>query len=127
MAALLTFHILGLYPVPASKQLLLGSPLVSSFTIHNDFFETTTKFTVSGFDPNSISASPEQGSSLYVKDVRINGVTHNSLCWISFDDVIGGGEIVISVDSDAEAAQLRGCGSSENALPDSLATGGFSS
>ncbi|THH03301.1 hypothetical protein EW145_g6364 [Phellinidium pouzarii] len=126
MAALLTFHILGLYPVPASKQLLINSPLLSAFTLHNDFLGTATKFTISGFDPASLGASPPAGSSLYVTNVTINGEAHDSLCWISFDVVVGGGEIVISVDSDAGAAQARGCGSSDRALPDSLATGGFS-
>ncbi|KAI5119228.1 hypothetical protein M0805_002154 [Coniferiporia weirii] len=125
MAALLTFHILGLYPVPSSKQLLLNSPLLSAFTIHNDFLNTSTKFTVSGFDSTSLSATPPSNSSLYVTNVTINGKAHDSLCWISFDDVVGGGEIVISVDNDAGAAQTRGCGSSGQALPDSLATGGF--
>ena len=127
MGALLAFHILGLYPVPASKQLLLNSPLVSNFTLHNDFFDTSTKFTVSGFDSASVTASPPSGSRLYVTSVTIDGTEHESICWISFDDVVGGRDIVISVDGDAEAAQARGCGSGENALPDSLATGGFPS
>lgn len=127
MGALLVFHILGLYPVPASKQLLLNSPLVSGFTIHNDLLGTSTKFTVSGFDSASVAVHPPSGSSLYVTSVTIDGVQQESICWISFDDVVGGGEVVITVDGDAEAAQTRGCGSGANALPDSLATGGFSS
>lgn len=125
MAALLVFHILGLYPVPASKQLLINSPLVSSFTLHNDFLDTSTRFTVSGFDPTSVTATPPSGSKLFVTGITINGQPHGSLCWISFDDVVGGGEIEITVDGNASAAQTRGCGSGPNALPDSLATGGF--
>ena len=125
MAALLTFHILGLYPVPASKQLLLNSPLVSGFTLHNDFFGTSTRFDVSGFDSSSVAASPHTGSRLYVTNITINGSPHESLCWLSFDDVVGGGHIIITVDGDAEAAEARGCGPGANALPDSLATGGF--
>ncbi|KAH8109465.1 glycosyl hydrolase family 92-domain-containing protein [Phellopilus nigrolimitatus] len=125
MAALLTFHILGLYPVPASNQLLLGSPLVSAFTLHNDLLNTSTTFTVSGFDASSLAAVPGNGSRLYVSSVSVNGQTQGSICWIAFEDVVGGGEIVITVDGDADAASVRGCGSSERALPDSLATGGF--
>ena len=125
MAALLVFHILGMYPVPASKQLLLGSPLVSSFTINNDFLRTSTKFTVNGFDTTSVTAAPPSGSRLYVTSVSVNGRTLDTVCCISFDDVVGGGQIVIKVDGDADAAAARGCGSSANSLPDSLGAGGF--
>ncbi|THU85126.1 hypothetical protein K435DRAFT_764443 [Dendrothele bispora CBS 962.96] len=123
MAALLTFHLLGLYPVSASNQLLIGSPFVSSFSLTNNFLGTTTKFTVNGFDEATVTGTPPNGSRLFVKSVTINGVESPSLCVIDFNDVIGGGDIVIEVDGDAEAAQTRGCGA--GGLPDSLETGGF--
>ncbi|KAF5366597.1 hypothetical protein D9758_008976 [Tetrapyrgos nigripes] len=123
MASLLVFHLLGLYPVVASKQFLIGSPFVSSFTLVNDFLGTQTRFIVNGFDEATVTANPPNGSRLFVKSVVINGVQSDSLCVIDFDDVIGGGEIVLEVDGDAEAAQTRGCGST--GLPDSLETGGF--
>ena len=66
MAALLVFHILGLYPVPASAQLLVGSPLLSSYTLHNELLDTSTTVTVSGFDPNSVVQTPGDGVRLYV-------------------------------------------------------------
>ncbi|KAI0339451.1 hypothetical protein BDW22DRAFT_1336332 [Trametopsis cervina] len=124
MAALLVFHILGLYPVPASKQLLLGSPLLSSFTIRNDLFNTSTRFTVKNFDSRSVQVSPptNQDVRLYVSGVSVNGQPTESICWLSWDDVVGGGTIEITVDADAAAAEARGCAGS---LPDSLATGGF--
>lgn len=125
MAALLVFHLLGLYPVPSSKQLLINSPLLSSYTLHNGFLNTATHFSVVGFDHAGLAATPPANASLYVTNVTINGSPHESLCWINFDDAIGGGEIVITVDSDAAAAQARGCGEGANALPDSLVTGGF--
>ncbi|KIY52134.1 hypothetical protein FISHEDRAFT_35806 [Fistulina hepatica ATCC 64428] len=125
MAALLVFHLLGLYPVPASKQLLIGSPMVSSYTLKNNFFNTTTNFTVKGFDPATVNVSPAEGTRLYVKDITINGQSSSSLCWISFDDVVGGGNIVIEVDSDQDSAASVGCGEGDSALPDSLGSGGF--
>ncbi|EIN04614.1 hypothetical protein PUNSTDRAFT_116292 [Punctularia strigosozonata HHB-11173 SS5] len=125
MAALLLFHILGMYPVPASKQLLIGSPLVSGFKLTNDLLGTTTSFVVDGFDPNGLAAAPPSGSAVFVKQITIRGKPSESLCWIDFDDVVGGGEIVITVDADQAAAQARGCGSGSKALPDSLGTGGF--
>ncbi|KAJ8082572.1 hypothetical protein PM082_008427 [Marasmius tenuissimus] len=122
MASLLTFHLLGLYPVPSSKQLLIGSPSLSSFTLTNNLLGTSTKFTVTNFDPTTLNVSPPAGSRVYVKSITINGKAAPSICVIDFDQVVGGGDIVIEVDGDAEAAEQRGCG---GALPDSLESGGF--
>jgi len=122
MGALLIFHLLGLYPVPSSKQLLLGSPFFSSYTIRNPLFGTSTTVKVNGFDKATLVASPPAGSRLYVQSVTINGVSHDSLCWISWDDIVGGGEIVLEV---GPTVPSTGCGTSSNALPSSLETGGF--
>lgn len=127
MAALLTFHLLGLYPVPASRQLLIGSPFVSGYTLSNNYFNTETKFTVVNFDNATLVSNPANGTNLYVTGITINGQQSESLCWIAFEDVVGGGEIVIELGSDAQAAATIGCGSGPNALPDSLENGGFAS
>ncbi|THH32410.1 hypothetical protein EUX98_g1756 [Antrodiella citrinella] len=110
MAALLTFHILGLYPTPFSWQLLVGSPLVSSYTIKNNLLGTTTTVTVNGFDNTTLTAAPPSGSNLFVKKITVNGKDNPSLCWLAFDDLTGGGKIVIDVDDDAASAANRGCG-----------------
>lgn len=122
MGALLVFHLLGLYPVPASTQLLIGSPFLSSYTLSNAALGTTTTVTVDGFDDATLTASPPAGSRLFVQKVTVNGVERPSVCWIAFEDVVGGGEVVISVGADPRA---DGCGSEDSALPDSLSTGGF--
>jgi len=123
MAALLTFHILGLYPTPFSWQLLVGSPLVSSYTITNDLLGTITTVTVDGFDNSTLTATPPNGSKPFVKSIRINGEDNPSLSWLAFDDLTGGGEIVIEVDGDAVAATQRGCG---GASPTSVSRSGTS-
>lgn len=124
MAALLVFHLLGMYPVPSSTQLLIGSPMVSNFTIHNNFFGTSTTFTVDGFDPTSIVATPPAGSRFYVSNVAINGVVQVSRCWVDFRDVFAqSASVVITVTGDQSTAM--DCGTGANALPDSLSTGGF--
>ncbi|KAJ3745146.1 glycosyl hydrolase family 92-domain-containing protein [Lentinula detonsa] len=123
MASLLTFHLLGLYPVQSTSQFLINSPFLSSYTLTNAFFNTSTTFTVSGFDNATLVASPPAGSRVFVKSVKVNGVDTGSVCVIGFEDVTGGGEVVIEVDGDADAAAMRGCG--PNGLPDSLETGGF--
>ncbi|KAL1688597.1 glycoside hydrolase family 92 protein [Schizophyllum commune] len=122
MAALLTFHLLGLYPVPATKQLLLGSPFLSSYTINNDLLGTSTTFSVTNFDSATLKANPDDGSNLYVQTVSVNGQARDTICYISFDDIVGGGNIEIVVGSTPPES---GCGSATNALPDSLEDGGF--
>lgn len=120
MASLLVFHLLGLYPVPASKQLLLGSPFVSGYTLKNDLLGTSTKFTVENFDNSTLQATPSNSSSLYVSSVTINGIKSATVCWIDFDDVVGGGEIVIELSSDGTSAAQAGCGTASDSLPYSL-------
>lgn len=110
MAALSVFHILGLYPVPVSWQLLISSPLISSYSITNEVFGTVTQVTVKGFDNATLTAAPPSGSRVYVKSITVNGQPTISVCWISFQDLVGGGNIVIEVDSDAAGAAVRGCG-----------------
>ena len=83
MAALLSFHILGLYPVVSTRQFLIGSPLVSSYTLTNDFFKTKTTVTVDGFDPASLNVAPANGTALYVNSIKINGKESESLCWVT--------------------------------------------
>ncbi|KAL1718177.1 glycoside hydrolase family 92 protein [Schizophyllum commune] len=122
MAALLTFHLLGLYPVPATKQLLLGSPFLSSYTINNDLLGTSTTVSVTNFDSSTLKASPDDGSNLYVQSVSVNGQARDTICYIPFDDIVGGGNIEIVVGSTPPES---GCGSATNALPDSLEDGGF--
>lgn len=124
MAALLTFHILGLYPVPSSTQLLIGSPLLSSYSIYNDLFGTTTRFQVQNFDNTSVTAIPPEGSRYLVESVLINGQVQTSRCWVDFNQVFAtSADVVIVVTADA--SQAGSCGEGQNALPDSLSTGGF--
>ena len=125
MAALLTFHLLGLYPVVSTKQFLIGSPLVSQYTLTNNLFNTATTISVVGFDKASLSATVPNGTAVFVKDITINGKQADTICWVTFEDLTGGNTIIITVDGDAAAAAARGCGSGPNALPASLETGGF--
>jgi len=124
MASLLVFHLLGLYPVPSSSQLLIGSPFVSSYSLTNDFYQTTTNVKVEGFDSTSVVAQPSNSSRVYVESVTINGKKSASRCWINFNDLVQrSSDVVITVTNNLTAAM--GCGEGPNALPDSLSTGGF--
>ncbi|KAF8956574.1 glycosyl hydrolase family 92-domain-containing protein [Flammula alnicola] len=122
MAALLTFHLLGLYPVPSSHQLLISTPFVSSYTIHHELLNTYTTVTVQNFDPTTLAQTPPQGSRVYVQRISVNGLQRDSICWIEWEDIVGGGEIVIEVGPNPTR---DGCGTAPDARPASLETGGF--
>lgn len=51
MASLLVFHLLGLYPVPGTSELLVLSPFTPKYTVHNAYLNASTTVTVINFDP----------------------------------------------------------------------------
>ncbi|KIK98477.1 glycoside hydrolase family 92 protein [Paxillus rubicundulus Ve08.2h10] len=121
MASLLTFHLLGLYPVPSSTHYLIVSPFVPKYTIHNSYLNASTTVTVKNYDPKSVAYPIPKGVAAYVKSVTINGKPAASRCYIDFYDTFrSGGEIEIEVTSDKDEA--NSCG---GPVPESLSTGGF--
>ncbi|KAJ3818967.1 glycoside hydrolase family 92 protein [Lentinula raphanica] len=123
MASVLTFHLLGLYPVPGTSQFLILSPFTPKYTIHNTYLNTSTTVTTQGFDPKSLNATIPDGAAAYVKNVTLNGVELSTKCHFDFYDVFRvGGEVVIEVTDDM--AQGNDCGS---AVPESVSMGGFAS
>ncbi|KAF9055676.1 glycoside hydrolase family 92 protein [Panaeolus papilionaceus] len=122
MATLLSFHLLGLYPVPSTSQLLILSPFTPKYTIHNSFLNTSTTVTVVNYDPKSVQKKIPSGVAAYVESVTINGVPSASRCHFDFYDAFRlGGEVVITLTSDKSKADdcLGG-------VPESISTGGFS-
>ncbi|KAH8994062.1 glycoside hydrolase family 92 protein, partial [Lactarius akahatsu] len=121
MATLLTWHLLGLYPVPGTSELLVLSPMVPKYTVHNPYLNVSTTVTVDGFDAGSVRATVPLGAAAYVQSVRINNVTQASPCHFDFYDTFrAGADIVITVTADRAAADS--CGAS---VPQSISTGGF--
>ncbi|KAH9083636.1 glycoside hydrolase family 92 protein [Lactarius deliciosus] len=121
MATLLTWHLLGLYPVPGTSELLVLSPMVPKYTVHNPYLNVSTTVTVDGFDAGSVRAMVPPGAAAYVQSVRVNNVTQASPCHFDFYDTFrAGADIVITVTADRAAADS--CGAS---VPQSISTGGF--
>ncbi|KAH9176527.1 glycoside hydrolase family 92 protein [Lactarius sanguifluus] len=121
MATLLTWHLLGLYPVPGTSELLVLSPMVPKYTVHNPYLNVSTTVTVDGFDASSVRATVPLGAAAYVQSVRVNNVTQASPCHFDFYDTFrAGADIVITVTADRAAADS--CGAS---VPQSISTGGF--
>ncbi|KAI0266724.1 glycoside hydrolase family 92 protein [Gloeopeniophorella convolvens] len=121
MATVLSWHLLGLYPVPGTSELLVLSPMTPKYTVHNPFLNTSTTVTVDGFDARSVNGTVPHGAAAYVQSVRVNGALQASRCHFDFYDTFrAGGEIVISVSANRSA--VNSCGAS---VPQSLSTGGF--
>jgi len=144
MATLLTWHLLGLYPgpffsllsltlidrcsfgicvwpVPGTSELLVLSPMIPKYTVHNPYLNVSTTVTVAGFDARSVNATVPRGAAAYVQSVRINNATQASPCHFDFYDTFrAGADIVITVTADRATA--NNCGAS---VPQSISTGGF--
>ncbi|KAJ6594301.1 glycoside hydrolase family 92 protein [Mycena capillaripes] len=120
MASLLSFHLLGLYPVPSTTQYLVLSPFTPKYTIHNSFLGTSTTVTTVGFNAKSVQRIIPAGTVAYVANVTVNGVA-TSRCHIDFYDVFRvGGNVTIELTADKTAAD-----DCLGSLPESLSTGGF--
>ncbi|KAF8070109.1 glycoside hydrolase family 92 protein [Lyophyllum atratum] len=121
MASLLSFHLLGLYPVPSTTQFLVLSPFIPKYTIHNSFLNTSTTVTTLNFDAKSVQKTIPPGTAAYVQNVTINGVPTASRCHFDFYDIFRvGGEVVITLTADKAAAD-----DCLGALPESISMGGF--
>ncbi|KAG6866373.1 hypothetical protein C0991_005294 [Blastosporella zonata] len=122
MASLLSFHLLGLYPVPSTTEFLILSPFTPKYTIHNSFLNVSTTVTTVNYDTKSVQKTIPPGTAAYVQNVTVNGVPSASRCHFDFYDVFRvGGDVVITLTADKAAADdcLGG-------LPASISTGGFS-
>ncbi|KAJ6498896.1 glycoside hydrolase family 92 protein [Mycena sanguinolenta] len=123
MATLLSFHLLGLYPVPSTTQYLILSPFTPQYTIHNSYLNVSTTVTTVGFNAKSVQKTIPSGVAAYVANVTINGVPAASRCHFDFYDVFRvGGNVTIELTADKTAAD-----DCLGSLPESVSTGGFAS
>lgn len=111
--------------VPGTSELIVVSPMIPKYTVHNRYLGTSTTVTVEGFDARSLQETIPHGAAAYVESVSVstsNGdVTMPSLCNFDFYDTFRvGADIVITVTADRNAA--NSCGES---VPQSISTGGF--
>ncbi|KAJ7646924.1 glycoside hydrolase family 92 protein [Roridomyces roridus] len=121
MASLLSFHLLGLYPVPSTTQYLVLSPFTPQYTIHNSYLDVSTTVTTVGFNSKSVQKTIPAGVAAYVANVTVNGVA-SGRCHFDFFDVFRvGGNVTIELTADKDEA--NDCLGN---VPESLSTGGFS-
>lgn len=126
MQTLLNFHLLGLFPVVGTTELLIGSPFVPSYRIDNEL-RGTLYVVARGFDPASVAPVISNGTKAFVGSVSINGITQSSRCRVSFADLFPGpgANTTLELEMVADEAAANTCGDGDDDLPGSLSTGGF--
>ena len=90
MSAWYVWSALGLYPVdPVSGVYVIGSPLVTSATIHlNTAFTKGNAFT--------ITATDNSPRNIYIQSATLNGKPF-SRSWISHEELAAGGHLVLNM------------------------------
>lgn len=128
MQTLLNFHLLGLFPVVGTTELLIGSPFVPGYRISNEL-RGTLYVVANGFDAASVARTFPNGTRAFVRSVSLNGVPQSSRCRVSFADLFPGPgantTLELEMTADEAAANSCGDGDDDGDLPSSLSTGGF--
>ncbi|TRM65199.1 glycosyl hydrolase family 92-domain-containing protein [Schizophyllum amplum] len=113
MGSYVVFYMLGLYPLPATKQVLLSSPYFPEITIYNPLFGTNTTIRSTNWAENG---------TVYVKSVAVDGEAYKSNCYLDWDVFVKGSTVELELTDTMDAT----CGDGPGALPPSLSTGGYS-
>lgn len=126
MQTLLNFHLLGLFPVVGTTELLIGSPFMPGYRISNEM-RGTLYVVVNGFDAASVTQAIWNGTRAFVGSVWINGVEQSSRCRVSFVDLFPGpgANTTLELEMVADEAAANSCGAGDSDLPSSLSAGGF--
>ncbi|KAI5894878.1 uncharacterized protein SCHCODRAFT_02495315 [Schizophyllum commune H4-8] len=112
MGSYVVFYMLGLYPLPATKQVLLSSPYFPEVTIYNPLYGTNTTIRSTNWAENG---------TVYVKSVTVNGESYKSNCYLDWEVFVNGSTIELELTDDLDGT----CGDGPDALPPSLSTGGY--
>ncbi|KAK2729455.1 glycoside hydrolase family 92 protein [Colletotrichum kahawae] len=116
MASLLTWYLLGFYPVPASGEMLVLSPFMPGYVVKNELMGTIN-VKVTGFDPASLARNIPPGARAYVETVKLDGVAKGR-CRIDFKQFFAAKEVEFVMAD----AKKDGCDGQE---PSSLSADGF--
>ncbi|KAF9060398.1 glycoside hydrolase family 92 protein [Rhodocollybia butyracea] len=119
MASYTSFALAGLYPVPATRQILLSSPYFPSISFFNPLYNSTTTIKANGFEGNPADGV---GGKVFVEGVTVNGKPYKSNCYLDWDVFVNGSLVELTLTTNPNVT----CGSGPDALPPSLSTGGFS-
>ncbi|KAF8153388.1 glycosyl hydrolase family 92-domain-containing protein [Crassisporium funariophilum] len=118
MGSYAAFYLAGLYPLPATQQILLSSPYFPQISFFNPVFNTTTTIVSKNFSGNPPDGT---GGNVFVKSVAVNGKPYKSNCYLDWEVFVSGSLVELTLTDDITV----GCGSGKDALPPSLSTGGY--
>ncbi|KAF9044979.1 glycoside hydrolase family 92 protein [Panaeolus papilionaceus] len=118
MGSYAAFYLLGMYPLPATQQVLISSPYFPKISFFNPLFNTTTTIIANGFKGNPADGT---GGNVFVKSVTINGKPWHSNCFINWDVFVAGSTVELELTDDINVT----CGNDTSALPPSVSTGGY--
>lgn len=119
MGSYAAFYMAGMYPLPATRQILLSSPYFPQISFYNPVYNTTTLIKTVGWEGNPADGT---GGKVFVKSVKVDGQPWHSNCYIEWDVFEKGSTVELELTDDIEV----GCGEGEDALPPSISTGGYS-
>ncbi|KAL1752089.1 glycosyl hydrolase family 92-domain-containing protein [Schizophyllum commune] len=112
MGSYVVFYMLGLYPLPATKQVLLSSPYFPKVTIYSPLYGTNTTIR---------STNWAEDGPIHVKSVTVNGEPYKSKCYLDWDVFVNGSTVELELTDEVDGT----CGDGPDALPPSLSTGGY--
>ncbi|KAF4613241.1 hypothetical protein D9613_010771 [Agrocybe pediades] len=118
MGSYAAFYLAGMYPLPATRQMLLSSPYFPQISFFNPLFNTTTKIVSHGFTGNPADGT---GGNVFVKSVSVNGKPYKTNCYLEWDVFESGSLVELTLSDDI----TLGCGKGKDALPPSISTGGY--
>ncbi|KAK7690246.1 hypothetical protein QCA50_006901 [Cerrena zonata] len=118
MGSYVAFYLAGLYPLPATRQVLLSSPFFPEITFFNPVLGKKTTIRAKNFKGNPTTGT---GGTVFVKSVTIDGKPWKSNCFLEWDVFENGSTIELELTDDINVT----CGQGADALPPSLSTGGY--
>ncbi|KAF4562550.1 hypothetical protein EYR36_003944 [Pleurotus pulmonarius] len=118
MGSYVVFLLAGLYPLPATNQVLLSSPFFPQVSFQNPLLGTTTTIRSKGFVGNPPNGT---GGKVFIKSVSVNGTPYKSNCYLDWDVFVAGSLVELTLTDDINVT----CGEGAHALPPSLSTGGY--
>ncbi|TLD29267.1 hypothetical protein PspLS_04255 [Pyricularia sp. CBS 133598] len=117
MSSLVIWYMLGFYPVPGSAEMLVLSPFVPGYMIHNELLGDV-HVTVTGYDAATVANSKvPNGGRAFVEDLKLDGKSMGR-CRIDFDQFFSAKQVEFVM----TAEEKKGCNGQE---PSSASTGGF--
>ncbi|KAF9531264.1 family 92 glycosyl hydrolase [Crepidotus variabilis] len=118
MGSYVAFYLLGMYPLPATKQILISSPYFPKVSFFNPVYNSTTTIVSHGFNGNPTNGT---GGNVFVKSVSVNGQPYKSSCYLDWDVFAQGSLVELTLTNDIGVT----CGEGKDALPPSASTGGY--